>query len=87
MEPITSTPLSPGDDTVGRWVNSIPPNDLIMDAREPERMSNDNSQSLLEHDGNPMDDTIEDFELYDNAQRITTQDLMEPLPIAKNTRK
>ena len=95
MEPITSTPLSPGDDTVQRWVNNIPANDLIMDGRQAEKMPNDNTQSLLEHNGNPMDDSIEDFELYDNAQRITTQDLMVPdsilhstkLQIGKNTKK
>ena len=96
MEPIiTSTPISPDDDTVQRWVNSIPTNDLIMDVREAERTPNDNGQSLLEHNGKAMDDTIDVFELYDNAQRITTQDLMTPdsirhstkLQIPKNTKK
>ena len=86
MTTSASSPLSPGGDTVARWLNNIVDADLIIDS---ENMGNDNSQSLLpqvlpQGDGT-MDITNGDFELFENAQRITTQDLMVPDSIPSST--
>ena len=84
-----STPLSPGGDTVGRWINSMADADLIIDG---ENMEYVNNQSLLPQGDGSMDG---DLELFENAQRIMSQDLMVPdsIPssmypqIDKNTKK
>ena len=56
--------------------------DLIIDS---ENMGNDNSQSLLAQGDGTMDDSNGDFEPFENAQRITTQDLMVPDSIPSST--
>ena len=84
MEPtkkvnVTLGSLSPGDDTVRRW-ESIPAiNDLIMDIGMTEMGQNDEIQTqIAEGEFLRDDDNKENFEFYENAQRITTQDLTTP---------
>lgn len=82
METSASSPLSPGGDTVARWINSIVDADLIIDG---ENMGNGNSQSLLARGDGTMDNSNADSEIFENAQRITTQDLMVPDSIPLST--
>ena len=97
--------LSPGDDTVRRWENNPSINDLIMDIGMTEIIPNDVIKTQIA-EGEFLraddDDDKENFEFYENAQRITTQDLItpetnsednvnpigeSPSSIVKNTRK
>ena len=82
--------LSQDDDTVGRWVNSLvsPITDLEMDIKEPEKMTDDSATNPNSENEKKMDEPIDNFEYFeiDNAQRITTQDLMVPSPIVKDGR-
>ena len=73
----SSTPnsLSPGEDTVARWIDSIPDADLMIDT---EIRGNGNSPSLLSQDHEMTDISNGNFHLLENAQRFTTQDLMIP---------
>ena len=58
-------------------------------------MGNDNSQSLLARSDGTTDNSNSDFEIFENAQKITSQDLMVPdsIPLStyphidKNTKK
>ena len=80
----SSTPnsLSPGEDTVARWIDSIPDTDLMIDT---EIHGNDNSQSLLPQANETTDITNGAFDLFENAQRITSQDLIVPDSIPSTT--
>ena len=40
MCPITLNSLSPGDDTVGRWLNNLPDSELIVNTGVAETVSN-----------------------------------------------
>ena len=82
MATAAPTPLSPGEDTVARWIDSIADTDLMIDS---EIMGNDNSQSLLPQANETTDITNGDFDLFENAQRITSQDLIVPDSILSTT--
>ena len=83
--------LSQDDDTVGRWVNSLvsPITDLMMDIKEPEKMTDGSGTNPKSENEKKMDESTDNFKFFEteNAQRITTQDLMVPSPIAIHTRK
>ena len=90
MESTRVNTLSPKDDTVSRWISNLAtPIDLVMDILEPEIGSDGYGTNPTSEEEKNQDETTENFELLEteNAQRITTQDLMEPSPIAKNKRK
>ena len=74
--------LSPGEDTVARWIDTIADTDLIIDSGD---MGNDNSQSLLPRANETIDITNGDFDLFENAQRIMSQDLMLPNSMPSTT--
>ena len=73
MATAAASPLSPSEDTVTRWIDDMADADLIIDC---EGVPNDNSQSLLPQANETMDIANGDFDLFENAQRITSQDLM-----------
>ena len=82
MATAAASPLSPSEDTVARWIDDIADADLMIDC---EGVPNDNSQSLLPRANETMDIGNGDFDLFENAQRIMSQDLMLPNSMSPTT--
>ena len=69
--------LSPGEDTVNRWINTFGTGgDLLLDIKGDEKMAGDTNVTLPPQDFEAPDNVNVDPRLLENAQRITTQDLL-----------
>ena len=69
--------LSPGEDTVSRWLNTFgAEGDLLLDTKGDEKMAGDTNVTLPPQDLEAPDNVNVDPRLLENAQRITTQDLL-----------
>ena len=88
METVSLATLSPGDDTVARWAIQQPENESAKNNMETQKMMDDIDLSQLANtseDGTIVLHVDEDALPFENAQKITTQDLQVPETMPPST--